>query len=63
MINFKTTKTTPPRQLNRGGQMMAVNVTNDNACATITTRYNQMCATNIITLAHYPMTAVLYQYD
>jgi hypothetical protein len=31
--------------------------------ATITTRYGSMDTTNILTLAHYPMTAILIEYD
>ena len=39
-----------------------INVCRDGIAATITTRYGSMDTTNILTLAHYPMTAVLVEY-
>lgn len=40
-----------------------VNVTDGHCAATITTRYEAIGPTNIITLAHYPMTVVLYEFE
>jgi len=47
----------------RGGQEWPVNVCRDSVAATITTRYGSMDTTNVLTLAHYPMTAILIEYD
>ncbi len=47
----------------RGGQIAPVNVTADGCAATLTTRYDAIGPTNILTLAHYPMTAILVEYD
>ena len=46
-----------------GGSRQAVNVTDGGCAATITTRYENIGPTNILTLAHYPMTVVLYEYE
>lgn len=40
-----------------------VNVCRGGVSCTVTTRYGAMDTTNILTLAHYPMTAVLIEYD
>ena len=47
----------------RGGQIRAINVTGDGCAATLTTRYDAVGPTNIISLAHYPMTVALIEYD
>ena len=47
----------------RGGQCLPVNVTADGCAATLTTRYDAVGPTNIITLAHYPMTVILIEYE
>lgn len=60
-MEFKLTKVTPHRALNRGGEIRAVNVTADECASTITTRYEAIGFGNITTLAHYPMTVVLYE--
>ena len=49
-------------QLGRG-QIQPVNVTIDGCAATLTTRYEAIGPTNILTLAHYPMTVVLIEYE
>ena len=61
-MNFSVTYTGKPRVI-RGGQFLPVNTTADGCAATITTRYENICQTNILSLAHYPMTVVLYEYD
>lgn len=45
------------------GGLQAINVCQGGTAATIHTRYSAMCYTNILTLAHYPMTAILYEYE
>lgn len=47
----------------RGGYCLPVNVTGDGCAATLTTRYDAVGPTNIITLAHYPMTVILNEYE
>lgn len=46
-----------------GGAEQIINVTQGGCAATITARYSAMCYSNILTLAHYPMTAILREYD
>lgn len=61
-MECKLTHVAPPFRLNGGiGQM--VNVTDGCCAAIITTRYEAIGPTNILTLAHYPMTVVLYEYE
>jgi hypothetical protein len=43
--------------------LLPVNVTGDLCAATLTTRYDAVGPTNITTLAHYPMTVVLIEYE
>ena len=52
-----------PSPMIRGGYYQAVNVTDGECVATLTTRYESIGLTNILTLAHYPMTVVLYEYE
>lgn len=62
-MRFRLTRVTLPQPFdNGGGTRRAVNVTSGMCAATITTRYEFCGATNILTLAHYPMTVVLYEY-
>ena len=46
-----------------GGYQQVVNVTDGECAATLTTRYESIGPTNILTLAHYPMTVVLYEHE
>lgn len=46
-----------------GGVISGVNVTRGMHAATITAQYMAVSYANILTLAHYPMTAVLYEYE
>lgn len=62
-MKFKLTPAAQPFPLSRGGKRQAVNVTNGGCAATLTTRYENIGPTNILTLAHYPMTVVLYEYE
>lgn len=62
-MKFKLTQAAQPFPLSRGGKRQAVNVTNGECAATLTTRYENIGPTNILTLAHYPMTVVLYEYE
>ncbi len=46
-----------------GGKMTPINITRDGCAATITSVYGaHMGAANILSLAHYPMTALLIEY-
>lgn len=62
-MKCKLTHVTRPFRLNRGGSRQMVNVTDGDCAATITTRYEAIGPTNILTLAHYPMTVVLYEFE
>ena len=46
-----------------GGQITPINTTGDQCAATLTTRYDAVGPTNITTLAHYPMTVILIEYE
>lgn len=62
-MKCKLTHVTPPFRLNGGGSGQMVNVTDGDCAATITTRYEAIGPTNILTLAHYLMTVVLYEFE
>lgn len=63
-MECKLTHVAPSFRLNGGGgSKQMVNVTDGCCAATITTRYEAIGPTNILTLAHYPMTAVLYEFE
>lgn len=62
-MKLKLTPAAQPFPLSRGGKRQVVNVTNGGCAATLTTRYENIGPTNILTLAHYPMTVVLYEYE
>lgn len=57
---YSLTHVAKPSPMIRGGYQQAVNVTDGECAATLTTRYESIGPTNILTLAHYPMTVVLY---
>ena len=59
----RLTHFTKPSPLIRGGYQQVVNITDGECAATLTTRYESIGPTNILTLAHYPMTVVLYEYE
>ena len=60
-MKFCLTKVGKSRLLNEGGRQQPVNVTSDMCAATITTRYENIGPTNILSLAHYPMTVVMIE--
>ena len=62
-MECKLTHVAPPFRLNGGGNGQMVNVTDGCCAATITTRYEAIGPTNILTLAHYPKTVVLYEFE
>ena len=62
-MNFRVTNVAQPKRTSRGGQIRPINVTGDLCAATLTTRYDAVGPTNITTLAHYPMTVVLIEYE
>lgn len=62
-MKLKLTQAARPFPLIGGGKRQVVNVTNGGCATTLTTRYENIGSTNILTLAHYPMTVVLYEYE
>lgn len=60
---FKVTNVAQPKRTSRGGQIRPVNTTGDLCAATLTTRYDAVGPTNILTLSHYPMTVILNEYE
>lgn len=62
-MNFRVTNVAQPKRTIWGGQIRAVNTTEGECAATLTTRYDAVGPTNITTLAHYPMTVVLIEYE
>lgn len=62
-MNFRVTNVAQPKRTYWGGQIRAINTTGDDCAATLTTRYDAVGPTNITTLAHYPMTVVLIEYE
>lgn len=62
-MECKLTHVAHPFRLNGGGRGQMVNVTDGCCAATITTRYKAIGPTNVLTLAHYPMTVVLYEFE
>ena len=61
-MEFKLTKVSTAIRLRGGGNIRVVNVTRGYCVATITTKYELIGYSNILTLAHYPMSVVLYEY-
>ena len=59
----RLTHVSKPSPMIRGGYQQVVNITDGQCAATLTTRYESIGPTNILTLAHYPMTGVLYEYE
>ena len=59
----RLTHVSKPSPMTRGGYQQVVNITDGQCAATLTTRYESIGPTNILTLAHYPMTVVLYEYE
>lgn len=63
MMKCRITRVSPVFTIYGGVNGQMVNVTDGDCAATITTRYEAIGPTNIITLAHYPMTVVLYEFE
>lgn len=64
MFKGKATVFGNSRALNIGGVIQAVNVTTDMLCCTLNTRYEAMALPlDILNLAHYPKTVVLYTFQ
>ena len=61
MAKLSYTSQAEPKRTD-GARLTPINVCRGGTAATITTRYGSMDTTNILTLAHYPMTAVLVEY-
>ena len=61
-MTFRVTNVGKPKQI-MGGQIYPVNITVDGCASTIVARYAQTGPANMISLAHYPNTAVLFEYE
>lgn len=61
-MTFNITHTAKPRTT-RVGLITPVNTTTDGCAATITTRYEAIGYGNIYTLAHFPMSVCLLEYE
>lgn len=61
-MKYKLTKVCAPKPI-RGGYIQSVNVTVEGCVATITTRYMAIGPNSILTLAHFPMTVILIEYE
>lgn len=55
-----TTSATPKPVM--GGQLVPINVANGGVSCTLNTRYEDMAATDILSLAHFPKTVILIEY-
>lgn len=62
-LRLGITSTAKPKRVGGGRILHPVNVCRQGTAATLTTRYGAMDTTNILTLAHYPMTAILIEYE
>ena len=60
-MELKTTKTAKEKPI-RGGYLIPVNVTRDECCATLTTRFGALSISNLFP-AHFPMTAILVKHE
>ena len=60
-MKFSLTKVGSARTLSAGGAIRPVNVADGECASTITTRYERIGPTNILSLAHFPMTVVLIE--
>ena len=58
----KTTFVSPSVSI-RGGYQLAVNTTADGLCCTLNTRYEEIGINHILSLAHFPRTVVLIDYE
>ena len=62
-MECKLTHVSPPYPSDGGYNIQMVNVTRGYCATTPNTRYEAMGVTNLLTLAHYPMTAILYEIE
>lgn len=62
LINLYLTALSIPK-LFLWGQLAAVNVCTDNVACTLNTRYEYMSKSDFLSLAHFPKTVVLCEYD
>lgn len=64
-MKYKVSKNTliSPKKIIRGGYHIAANITADSCVPTLTSRYDAVGSTNILSLAHYPMCVVLIGYE
>ena len=62
MIKLGYTSQATPKECEDGRLLHPINVCNGGTAATITAHEGGRCLANILSLAHYPITAVLVQY-
>lgn len=62
LISLYLTALSTPKLL-LWGQMAAVNVCVGNVSCTLNTRYDYMGDSDFYSLAHFPKTVILYEYD
>jgi hypothetical protein len=63
LINLSLTALSIPKFFFWGGQMAAVNVCAGCVACTLNTRYEYMGDSDFYSLAHFPKTVILYEYD
>lgn len=62
-LNLVKTTFVSPRVSIRGGYQSVVNTTADGLCCTLNTRYEEIGINHILSLAHFPRTVVLIDYE
>lgn len=60
-LHLSTTTSAPPKSI-RVCQIIPINVASDGVSCTLNTRYEDMAATDILTIAHFPKTVVLIEH-
>ena len=62
-MNFRVTNVALPKRTMWGGYLVPVNVCAGDTASTLTSRMWKDAVTNYLSLAHYPSTAVLIEYE
>ena len=62
-MNFRVTNVAKPKPIQGGGYLIPVNVCAGDTASTLTSRMWKDAVTNYLSLAHYPSTAVLIEYE
>lgn len=61
-MRLKVTNKGRGRQVFGSDRIFPVNTTVEGMCVTLNTRYDALRFSNVLTLGHFPMTVVLYEY-